>query len=151
MPTYLLTWNSAKWPWENLRECIITIERQGYYEDSWGCGSTRRIRPDDRLFLMKLGEEPRGIMASGWATSGVYQGEHWGEVERARGKRAFYINVRFDTLLDPEQAIFPHARLKAGLFAKMHWEPQGSGISIPEDVAAKLEEEWARFVQRQPG
>jgi len=148
MPTYLLTWNSAKWPWENLRECIAAIERQGYYEESWGCGATRRIRPDDRVFLMKLGEEPRGMVASGRATSGVYQSEHWGEAERARGKRAFYISVRFDTILDPEQAIFPRTRLKAGDLARMHWEPQGSGISIPEDVVAVLEEEWTKFVKQ---
>lgn len=146
MPAYLLIWNPARWPWKNLRECIALIEAQGYYDDSWGCGATRRIQPGDRVFLMKLGAEPRGIMASGRATSGVYQGEHWGGAERARGKRPFCINVRFDALLDPEQAIFPRARLKAGDLARMHWEPPGSGISIPDAVAAKLEEEWAKFV-----
>jgi 5-methylcytosine-specific restriction protein A len=148
MLAYLLTWNPAKWPWENLRECIALIQSQGYYDDWWGCGSTRRIQPGDRVFLMKLGREPRGIVASGRATSGVYQREHWGEVERVKGKRLFCVNVRFDALLDPEHAIFPRARLKAGLFAKMHWEPQGSGISIPEDVAATLEEEWVEFTNQ---
>jgi hypothetical protein len=72
-----------------------------------------------------------------------------GRLRAVKGKRLFCVNVRFDALLDPEHAIFPRARLKAGLFAKMHWEPQGSGISIPEDVAAMLEEEWADF-KKQP-
>jgi len=77
MATYLLTWNPKRWQWENLEECVRAIEKRGYYKDSWSCGVTKKIRPGDRVFLIKLGAEPRGIVASGRAVSKVYKDKHW--------------------------------------------------------------------------
>lgn len=148
MATYLLTWNPARWQWVNLKECIREIERRGYYEDSWSCGVTKKILPDDRVFLIKLGAEPRGIVASGWAASEVYEDQHWDRQARAKGKTALYIDVHFDTILDPEKEIFPRGWLDNGIYAKMHWEPRASGVTIPDDVAEQLEKDWARFLNR---
>jgi 5-methylcytosine-specific restriction protein A len=148
MATYLLTWNPARWQWENLEESISEIERHGYHEGSWSSGVTKKIRPDDRVFLIKLGEEPRGIVASGWAVSEVYEDQHWDSQARAKGKTALYIDVHFDTILDPEKGIFPRARLDNGIYAKMHWEPQASGVTIPDEVAEQLERDWAQFLKR---
>jgi len=67
---------------------------------------------------------------------------------RAKGKRALYIDVHFDTILDPEKLIFPCARLSKGIYTKMHWEPQASGATIPDDVAEQLEKDWAQFLKR---
>jgi 5-methylcytosine-specific restriction protein A len=146
MATYLLTWNPARWSWDNLQECIETVKTQGYHLDSWSSGVTKKIRPDDRVFLIKLGDEPRGIVASGWATSKVYEDRHWDKSARAKGKIALYFDVHFDTILDPDKQIFPRAWLNDSIYAKMHWEPQASGTTIPDDVAAKLEKDWAQFV-----
>ena len=144
MATYLLTWNPARWAWDNLQECIETVKTQGYHLDSWSSGVTKKIQPDDRVFLIKLGEEPRGIVASGWATSEVYEDRHWNK--SAKGKTALYIDVHFDTLLDPDKDIFPRAWLDNGVYAQMNWSPQASGATIPDDVAAQLEKDWARFL-----
>jgi len=84
MATYLLTWNPKRWQWEDLEECAKEIEQRGYHEDSWSCGVTKKICPDDRVFLIKLGAEPRGIVASGWAGSKVYKGKHWDKQARAK-------------------------------------------------------------------
>jgi 5-methylcytosine-specific restriction protein A len=148
MATYLLTWNPKRWQWEDLEECAKEIEERGYHEDSWSCGVTKKICPDDRVFLIKLGAEPRGIVASGWAVSEVYEGQHWDKQARAKGKRALYIDVHFDTILDPEKEIFPRAWLDNGIYTKMHWEPQASGVTIPDDVAEQLERDWAQFLKR---
>ena len=148
MATYLLTWNPARWQWTDLQECINNIERKGYHLDSWGSGVTKKVQPGDRVFLIKLGEEPRGIMASGWAISGVYIGKHWDKAIQAKGKKALYIDVRFDTILDPDKAVFPRARLDDGIYGKMHWDSRASGITIPDDVAARLEIEWAQLLNQ---
>lgn len=148
MATYLLTWNPARWQWDDLRECIKEIEARGYYKDSWSCGVTKKIRPDDRVFLIKLGAEPRGIVASGWAVSEVYEDQHWDRQARAKGKTALYIDVHFDTILDPEKELFPRAWLDNGIYTKMHWESQASGATIPDDVAEQLERDWAQFLKR---
>jgi 5-methylcytosine-specific restriction protein A len=147
MATYLLTWNPARWQWEDLEESIKEIERHGYHEYSWSCGVTKKIRPGDRVFLIKLGVEPRGIVASGWAVSEVYRDRHWDRQAR-KGKTALYIDVHFDTILDPDKEIFPRAWLDNGIYKKMHWEPQASGVTIPDEVAEQLERDWAKFLKR---
>lgn len=148
MATYLLTWNPARWHWENPQECIAAIEDTGFYEDLWSCGVTKRIMPGDRVFLMRLGKEPRGIMAAGHAVSKVQEGPHWNTQAREQGKTALHIRVRFETLLDPDKGIFPRARLMTGVYAKINWSPQASGRLIPNDIAARLEKDWAQFLGR---
>ncbi len=67
MATYLLTWNSAFENWPDLESDIKEIRDKGNLTGRWSCGNRKNILIDDRVFLIKLGEEPRGIMASGWA------------------------------------------------------------------------------------
>lgn len=146
MTTYLLTWNPNRWPWTDLHDNIKEIKNQGFHLDTWSCGVTKKIEPDDRVFLIKLGkEEPRGIIASGWATSHFFEEEHWDDDQALAGKTALYIEVHFDTILDPGK-IFPRQVLDNGIYTKMNWEPQASGITIPDDVAVQLEIDWANFV-----
>jgi 5-methylcytosine-specific restriction protein A len=148
MATYLLKWNPLLFPWEDLEECIKEVEDYGYFECAWSCGNTKKILPGDRLFLIRLGKEPRGIVASGWAVSKVLKRSHWNYNERKRSRTALYVVARFDTLLDPEKKIFPLAWLKRGIYKKRCWDSQGSGISIPDDVARQLEKDWAKFLKR---
>ena len=144
MPTYLLTWNPQKWPREKLEPWF----KKGIYEDSWSSGVTKKISPKDRVFLIKLGaEEPRGIMGSGWATSECFKEEHWEPTLAAKGKKALYNEVYLDTFFDPQKKIFPRSELYGGVYSKMHWDAQASGVTIPADVAEQLEKDWATFVK----
>ncbi len=70
MTTYLLTWNPSKWPWPELDDCIQEIKATGHYLERWSCGRNRKIVEGDRLFLLRQGLEPRGIVGSGWAVIG---------------------------------------------------------------------------------
>jgi len=148
MATYLLTWNPERTPWIDFEELAKEIEEQGYLEENWSCGVTKKICPGDRVFLIKQGAEPRGIVASGWVVSKVYKGQHWDEQIRAKGRRALYIDIYWDTILDPDKRMFPRARLSKGIYTKMHWEPRASGATIPDDVAEQLERDWAKFLKR---
>lgn len=83
MATYLLTWNPKRWQWNNLQESITLLERQGYYEDTWSCGRNTKIVKGDRLFLIRLGTEPKGICGSGWVTSkNFFEYRHWDKQKR---------------------------------------------------------------------
>jgi hypothetical protein len=148
--TYLLTWNPEQWPWKRLQKDILEAEKYGFHADSWSCGVTRKIVQGDRVFLIKLGKEPpRGIMASGLVTSeDVYPGPHWNPAARKEGKSALYIDVDFDTILDPYKKIFPRERLNSSIYSRMNWEPQASGRTISDDVAEQLERDWAHFLNR---
>lgn len=147
MTAYLLTWNPENWRWDNIQNDIASIAENGFFDRRWSSGVTKKIQPNDRVFLMKLGsKKPRGIMASGWATSEVFQNTHWGD----EAKLAFYVQVHFDTIIDPEQeAIFPIDLLQDGIYASVNWTPQASGMSIPDDVAEQLEKDWAEFLHRE--
>ena len=65
MTTYLLTWNPSKWPWPELDDCIREIRATGHYRERWSCGRNRKIVEGDRVFLLRQGLEPRGIVGSG--------------------------------------------------------------------------------------
>ncbi len=150
MATYLLSWNPEKWHWNNLNNCINELKSKGYYIDSWSTGVTKKIHPNDRVFLIKLGRlEPKGIMASGKAESEVYEGTHWNNEERKKGKKALYIDVRFDTILNPEKNIFPYKNLSIDVCSEMSWSPVASGITIPDNVAKKLEVNWKGYLNSQ--
>jgi 5-methylcytosine-specific restriction protein A len=146
MTTYLFTWNPARWNWPYLRDSIKTIKQTGHCHEHWGCAATKKIRPGDRAFLMKLGQEPRGLMGSGWVVSEVYDAQHWGSDDS--GKLTRYVEIDWETLLDPTTDLFPREWLTSPVYAKMRWAPRASGARIPDDVAAQLEQDWAKFLAR---
>lgn len=142
MATYLLTWNPGKWQWTTLQSDIDKINIQGYFADGWSCGVTKKIIPGDRVFLIRLGKEPRGIVASGWAVSKVYEDNHWND----NSKTALYIDVHFDTILNSDEKIFQVSELSKDIYTEMNWTPQASGRTIPDGVASQLETDWATFL-----
>jgi len=144
MTTYLLSWNPKVWEWAYIQDDIAEVAKNGYSEMQWSTGVTKKIMAGDRVFVMKLGVEPRGIVASGWATSNVQHSNRYKNTSR----RALYIHGQFDTILEPN-AVLPIEFLQNdALYRKVHWTPQASGMSIPEDVAERLEEDWAKFLNQ---
>jgi 5-methylcytosine-specific restriction enzyme A len=147
MATYLLTWNPEKWPWDDIVFARQRCELEGYLDERWSCGRNRRIQSDDRVFLLRQGKEPRGLIASGKATSEVFEAPHWRGDDETRSPVARYIDVRFDILLDADQEpIFRREWLDAESLSGVHWNTQVSGIRIPEPIASTLEREWASFL-----
>jgi hypothetical protein len=147
-PTYLLTFNPEKaYKWEDLQDCIDDVRDHGFYATAWSCGRNRRITAGDRVFMMRQGHESgerRGIFASGWATSDVYQQEHWDASEARRGKLALYVPIRLDVLLDSDsEPILSRSVLREDPLAGGPWDARTGGVAIPDEIAAELEKEWA--------
>ena len=147
-PTYLLTWNPEKaYKWEDLQDCIDDVRDHGFYATAWSCGRNRKITAGDRVFMMRQGHgsrERRGIFASGWATSDVYEQEHWDETEARKGKFALYVPIRLDVLLDSDsEPILPRYVLREDPLAGGPWDARSGGVAIPAAIAAELEREWA--------
>lgn len=128
MPTFLLTWNPAVWDGAITNPC------------NWSCGNNKRIKPGDRLFLIRQGIEPRGMVASGQSLSDVFKDDDG--IHRVR--------MGIDTLLDADsEEIFPRERLALlndGLSKPMNWGSQISGTRIPDAVAERLEAAWGEFL-----
>jgi hypothetical protein len=147
-PTYLLTFNPEKaYKWEDLRDCMDDVRDHGFYATAWSCGRNRRIIAGDRVFMMRQGHgsgERRGVFASGWATSDVYEQEHWDESEARKGKLALYVPIRLDVLLDSDsEPILSRSVLREDPLAGGPWDARTGGVTIPEEIAAELEREWA--------
>ena len=151
MKTHLLSWNPDKWNWTDIEESIKELNQTGVYQDSWSCGTNKSIAPNDRLFLIRLGgKEPKGICASGYAISNVYEDIHWsGEPN----KKANYIRFEFDVLLNPEkEEILSIDFLKSNSkLSEQHWSTQNSGILIRSNVAEELEKIWFDFTLKKHG
>jgi 5-methylcytosine-specific restriction protein A len=144
MKTYLLTWNPTRFDWD-MEQDISALKSHGFFDGRWSCGRTKRIEAGDRLFLLRQGQEPRGIVASGYAKSSPHTDVHWDE---SRSDEALYVEVRFDTLLVPDRdGVLPLSKLQQGPLGKVIWRTQASGISIAPLPASMLERLWRAFLE----
>lgn len=145
---FILIWNPLRWVWRGLEKDILAVASgRDASETAWSTGNTRSVKPGDRLFLLKLGQEPRGLMGAGYATSGVYESEHWDAAKRATGERTWRVNLHFDCLLHPD-AVLPLESLRQGPLGEFYWTPAASGVSVPAHLVPHLEELWAAFNRR---
>ncbi|HRN34562.1 MAG TPA: HNH endonuclease [Saprospiraceae bacterium] len=144
--TFLFTWNPQKWNWVDLQENIDHLEKVGYLQIQWSCGNSKNIKKGDRIFLVRLGEEPRGIMGSGYAKSSYYVAPHW---DGTVGKTANYIDIEFDILINPEKnKLFSSDDLNnVDPNKTQQWFPQKSGIEIKPEIASSLESNWLDFIR----
>jgi 5-methylcytosine-specific restriction protein A len=66
MTTFLLAWNPKRLDWEDIEEMSRAVQSGQLVTIRWSCGNSKRIQRNDRVFFMRLGEEPKGIFASGY-------------------------------------------------------------------------------------
>ena len=143
--TFLLTWNPRRWSWDTLDNDLATYRSRGLWATAWSCGRRKAIHAGDRVFLLKQGpERPLGLFASGFLTSGAYMGRHFSQPR----KKAIFVDVDFDVLLDPRCEVLPRKRLDVLPFSLVNWNTQSGGIQIDETVVAPLEDAWAEHVRR---
>lgn len=140
MNTFLFTWNPKRWDWISLEADVASYKARGYFDYRWSCGVTRKIAPGDRAFLIKLGSvEPTGIIATGYLLTEPFEGEHYSDPT----KTAWYVDLRYDILLHPaKEKLLSKSDLQVKI-PSILWTPQASGMTIPPDEAALLEDLWS--------
>lgn len=143
MNTYLLTWNPQKWPWNDLAEFVFRIEQGEEVDDKWTF-VRKAAQVDDRVFMLKQGREPRGLMGSGRVTGEVKWGLHYDKVKAEQGIWRRYLPIVFESLLAPNsENILPLATLQREIKgAPANFEPQGSGSLVAPKAARQLEKLW---------
>ena len=150
MPTFLLTWNPARWQWGDFATEARVLKRGGKFAGHWSCGNSTKLRKGDRVFMMKQGSKPQGIVAAGRVTSDKpYEAEHWEKEKRKTGKAAHYVDIDFDAILDPEtEPILGVEQLSKGALGAVRWGTQMGGIQIAEGAATLLEDRWSDHLDR---
>lgn len=150
MATYLLAWNPKRWTWEDLAEMSEEAKSGSPTETRWSCGKNKQIKKGDRVFLIRLGEEPKGIIASGVTLTDAYEDLHWDTDKAKANETGMFVEVQLDTLLNPDtDIILSREILNDARFSQMHWDTQISGIRIPDEIARELEKVWADFSTNQ--
>lgn len=144
--TFLFAWNPNKWNWTTLDQSIEQIENSGKVTERWSCLSHKTIKPGDRAFLVRLGSEPRGIIAAGYVISKPFLSKHWSDED----KDIYRVLIDFEVLLNPEkEPILTLDILKIGNLGIQEWTPQSSGISIKPELVEELETVWFNFLTTQ--
>lgn len=135
MNTFLFVWNPKRWKWEDIEQSIEQVDKTGKCSKRWSCGSRKSIEPGDRIFLVKVGTQPKGIIAAGFATTRRFSYKHWS----GENKEAFYIDIDFEVLLNPdEEPILTLDILKARNLSTQNWTPQSSGILLGPNLSRNL-------------
>lgn len=139
--SWLLTWNPKKWAWEesglyNPNELLLEIKQIGFAFDKWSCGNNKSIKPGDHIFLIRLGEEPRGIVGYGIALSDVFSGTHWDS--NLPTKLVHRVYVKFLRIYEPEKGPMISLQNLCDISQSFHWSSQCSGIEIPQEISIEL-------------
>ena len=105
----------------------------------WRTRAIQEVKIGMEVFIMKLGEEPKGIIAHGYVVKGPYQ-----------ENEIYYVDVEFDSIqnADNEKDIISLTELKSKFKTKT-WDSQGDGAGsyIDETILSELREIWDELVK----
>ena len=104
----------------------------------------RQIRRGDRIFIIKVGQSPRGIFAAGHAEASPRFKVNREDDEKKR----WYVPIRLSKIVDPNDPPILHPALLR-ISPKFKWTPQSSGIRIPDGIAKSLEAVWSSVTNSQ--
>lgn len=145
MAAYLLTWNPRRWSWpeENLADMCARTANGETVSDGWSTGNNKSIKPDDKVYLLRQGKEPFGIVASGIATDEVVQQQHWDADRRRRGIRSNHVDIDFDAVVDPTSfPVLSVEEIMSPPFRDWLWRTASGGIELTEAEAKVLDSRW---------
>jgi hypothetical protein len=144
--TMLATWNPDNWEWTDWYAVAAATEAGDIVRGDWATGSRKGgVEPGDRVFLLKQGNEPRGVVGSGTCTSRIFRGQHW--ADGREGQDANYVLIEWDMVLT-EDNLLPHEELTERIPAGGSWGPQGSGTLLSPEIATELEALWAEHLHQ---
>jgi len=142
--TFLLTWNSKDENWKDRKHQLRLIRNKPIKKMGWWTGHTKKIRRGDRVYMLKQGSPPNGIVASGWAET---DSEKW-RPRRGHAPRTG-IHWTIEELIDheTEPILSKQSLLRAGV-PRTLLHTVASGVQVPAHIAKTIERLWARHLRR---
>ncbi|UIJ72370.1 McrB family protein [Aurantimonas sp. HBX-1] len=138
---WLLSWNPTRWTWDTLAADRATTISGEKADKRWRCSSSKP-REGDRVFLIRTGSPPKGVVAVGKITRAPYEAEHWEQARAETGETTRFVDVAFDSVRDATtDEIVPLEELQSREPGQ-EWNPQSSGIEIKAKAARTLERLW---------
>ena len=142
---FLITHNFKHWTWPNFEDIKKRVQNGQLAIEQWSF-SNKSSKVGDRVFLMKVGDEPRGIYAAGHVVSEQFDAPHYNQERAAKGETAPRVKVEFDWILDPEKdELLSQDSLKEK-FPKQNWSSRQSGDLIDKNILYALEVMWGKHI-----
>lgn len=137
MSTFLFIWNPKRWNWPDLANQIQELKEGKIVKRNWSTGGkVNGLKDGDRFLMMKLGEEPKGII--GYGTFDNLRPElHWDPEKAKEGKTLPNVDLNFEFL--SSQPLIEEDELDIRYGSEVStWTPGSSGNQIPDDVADSI-------------
>ena len=138
--TFLLTWNPKRgFPWNEREEVVRRTSTGVAVPDRWSVGArTSGFSVGDTVYLLRLGDDPRGVVASGTITDPEVRREpHWnGQL----GKMANYVDLNWQSAVDDSEIL--SIRVLEEELPDVHWHPEGGGVLLKQRDAIRLATLW---------
>jgi len=142
---WLMAWNPSNWPWESFQNDRYRIAQGENIIRRWST-SSGQPQEGDTAYLVRLGSEPRGLIACGTIGSKVYEDRHYDPERAAKGETIQVVDITLTDLRDPEVDPYIHMnQLQTETPDDQQWTPQSSGIAIKSQAARKVAELWNKL------
>lgn len=140
---WLFVWNPNHWAWDDLPNQLAKTRAGKPVLVRWTCANQAMVA-GDRAWLLRLGQDPKGIMATGNVVSEPYEAAHHDDAKAGEGKTGTYVDIEFSVIQDVfKDPIVGLNELNTITIDNQHWSPQSSGIEIKPRSAALLEKLWS--------
>src|SRR5262249_11337981 len=128
---------------QDLSDCLARIERRKCVKETWSTGNRQDLPIGSRVFLLRQGKDPRGIVASGFALSEP-------EPSPNEEERSFYADFVFSMVLDDVKGhlLCLDELLNTPLLVNVPWGIPSGGREFSSSEAAQLEMLWASVLGR---
>lgn len=148
-PALLLTWNPKEASWEELKEDCEKVWSGRDVVLDWRTSNRKDVFVGMRFYMLKQGQPPQGIMASGTTVALPEPTNDY----KLDGEPVYAVRVAIQHILDPDlHDVLPRIQIKDHpVLAEMHWDTQASGVCIPPHIASQLEVLWHEHLDVEVG
>ncbi|ELA9722129.1 AAA family ATPase [Vibrio parahaemolyticus] len=137
MSEYLLTWNPKHFSTGGDGSASGHLDYKIGQEVQWSCHS-KKPKTGDVVYLIRLGTEPRGIIARGRVTKESHLDSDWKDPDKPKAYIKFEVE---DIRHSCEEGLLPMLLLKSAM-PDQQWSPQVSGIQVKSENKKVLSELW---------
>ena len=131
----LLTWNPKNHEIGGDGTSDYTLDLSPGKLHSWRC-RLKDANTGDRVYLLRLGVPPKGLIARGVVVNPPYEGENWKDPEKSQTSIDFEIEEFRPGCAD---GLLPTLLLQQ-VMPSQNWSPQGSGIRLGN--LDEIEKHW---------
>jgi 5-methylcytosine-specific restriction protein A len=139
----MLTWNPQQGRPENLKCAVGDISDGKACRQKWSTGGRKALPTGSRVFLIRQGVAPKGVVAAGFT-----KGEPL--LSADLNEQSHYVDVAWTMALDADDTeILTLAAIEESeSLANVPWGIAGGGRKFQDEEATELERRWSELLER---